>query len=126
TIHPEQDVTEEPVASAKVPTYGVSGRIAVRDDAADLRLFQDVALDAGDEEVLLFSQVGGARPPGEQADVIVPCLAGQLRPRQHRNFLALEQPDPPAEKRDDVGLLALIQEAERAGVRQEEGALLGI
>jgi len=68
-IFPEKAGAEEPEVSAKGPTEGGAGRIAVREDAADVGLLQDVALDAGDEEVLLFSQVGGARPRREQADV---------------------------------------------------------
>src|SRR5262249_21437078 len=120
---------EAGVASDQCVVAG-AGRIAVRDDAADPGLLEDVAADACRKEILPRDRAAGQRGVGkrtrldvEHADVVVTLASGELRAYTDWHGEVLEQTDPPAEERPDVGRIDQAGDVEYAGAFKKERAL---
>src|SRR5262249_25061694 len=86
-----------------------------------------VAFDATDKVILCAGKAGLTRAHAEHTDVVASDLARQLRAREDRNFLFIQQTDAAAEERHDIREAAAewIGEAERARGLQKERALFG-
>src|SRR5207253_6922410 len=67
---------EEPHVSTQGPADAAAGGITAREDAADVGLFQDVALDARDAEILRGSEISCAGAGRQQSNVVRACFAG--------------------------------------------------
>src|SRR5262249_50117242 len=120
---------EAGVASDQCVVAG-AGWIAVRDDAADPGLLEDVAADACRKEILPRNRATGqrgvvkrARLDVEHADVVVALASCQLRAHPDWYGEVLEQTDPPAEERPEVRRVDQPRDVEHAGAFKKERAL---
>src|SRR5687768_11215490 len=103
-----------------------------RVDHARVGLLQEVTFNAPHEKILVRDNRQIARAYVENSEIGPPDLAGQLQAEINRHFLAGEQADLAAEKRNHVGAVygyarwrghSGACKAEYAGILQEKRAL---